>query len=160
MTKKFDMLYEATVNKTTEEVKKFMEKIETEYKKLFPKGWMNIRLDKGLGKEQLYLVFGIQPKEKWSSNLMDNDPGLQKMFIYGITSEGVGDKLEADMITGGSLTVKPEEGSYMAFGRVKFGWRKKSTGSLEDMEKHLINYFKKMKKVVEDNKDNLAHDIG
>jgi len=50
------------------------------------------------------------------------------------------------------------EGSYMAYGRVKFGWRKK-TGTPEQLLKHLDNYFKKMRKVVDANKDNLAHDI-
>lgn len=156
---KFNKLYESvTKTEPVAEVKELMDRIKSAYMKEFPKGWMNIKINKGLGDPSLYMMFGIQPEEKWSSKIKDNDPGLQQMFVYGVTDKEITDKIEADLFRGGSLTVKPEEGSHMAFGRVKFGWRKKK-GSIEQIEKHLVNYFKKMRKVVDENKDNLSHDI-
>lgn len=42
----------------------------------------------------------------------------------------------------------------MAFGRKKIGWRKK-TDTPEKIIVHFTNYFKKVKKVLMDNKDKL-----
>ena len=126
-----------------------LEKIGGMFKKEFPKGWYSA--SKGALSSAVEMAsFGIQPEKDWVNKIRDNDPAMHNLYV-----SPKGDKFEADVFRGGSLLVNPPEGSHLAFGSVKFGWRKK-TGSGDQILKHMQDYFKKMRKVVNDNKDNMS----
>ena len=138
-------------------VSEFISATEKAIRKSFPKSFLRIRSSKGLG-TSIDIAFTIgKDKSEWSMGIPENDPMLHKFMIAWnqftdntFTSE----KILAEINQGGSLTVQPEEGSYMAFGSIKIGWRKK-TATPDKIVKHFENYFKKAKKVLRDNKDKL-----
>jgi hypothetical protein len=78
------------------------------------------------------------------------------MIGWNSFTEGhfIKDKIVAELSVGGGIKVDPEPGSHMAFGRVKIGWRKK-TATPEKMIKGMQDYFKKMKKTLNDNRDRI-----
>jgi len=134
----------------------FIKKIEQSFKKNFSKGWF--RPSKGALGGGMYIKTGIQSESKHSGGIYENDPAYQIIALRGvIMGKPLPEKIEVDLSVGASLTIKPTEGSHMAQGRVKFGWRKK-TGTPEQILKHLDNYFGKMKKVFDANKDNMFED--
>jgi hypothetical protein len=138
-------------------VDEFIKKLESVAKKHFPKSYINIRATKNLG-SSIDFTFALgKDKSQWNMGIIHNDP-LHHLFHIGWNSfaEGVfiKDKIEADKNIGGSLTIKPEAGSHMAFGRVKIGWRKK-TAPPDKLIQHFDNYFKKMKQVLKDNIDKM-----
>jgi len=102
-------------------VDEFSEKVKKMFLKQFPKAWINGGWTRGLG-EFVAFSFGIQPKKKISHDIVQNDPGFQDIMIWnGVKDKTFKDKITAESNSGGSLMIKPEEGSYMAYGRVKFG---------------------------------------
>lgn len=137
-------------------VESFKDDLTAAFKSKFPEANFSIRYTEQL--KSLYIVFGVQSPDKWNSNIQNNDPSLHKLFIYGLDEGEFSDTLQLDIAQGGGLIVKPEEGSYYAYGRVKTGLRKKK-GSPEQVKKHLVNYFTKLRNTVEANRDNLAHEI-
>jgi len=131
----------------------FLKEIESEFKKNFSKGWFEP--SKGALGGGIYVKSGIQSKNEHSNGIKENDPAYQIIVFNGVElGKDLPEKFMVEVSTGGSLTVKPEEGSHMAQGRVKFGWRKK-TGTPEQILKHMKNYFSKMKKVYKANKSNM-----
>ena len=100
----------------------------------------------------------MKDKSKLSSGIAENDPAGHSWIVFGFDREGnfpEGKKLSMEIGRGGSLSVKPPEGSHLAQGRVKVGWRNKK-GSPEQLVKHFDNYMKKLKKAIEDNKEDLV----
>jgi hypothetical protein len=129
----------------------FIAAVSAAFKKHLPhgqiKGWFSDRLLPAVTFH--FLLQG--DKSKYVMNIARNDPAYHIAQVYGFDKEGnIKGKLEADVLTGGSLHVKPAPDSYMAFDSVKIGWRKK-TGTPEQVVKHFDNYFGKMKKVAKDN---------
>lgn len=157
-------IYEAymkVLNPVNEETKMsvsdFVSKLESTIKKIFPKSFIRVAASKNLG-SSIDVTFTLgKDKSQWENGIIHNDP-LHHKWMVGwnsfVEDSFVKDKIEAEISLGGSLTVEPEEGSHMAFGRVKIGWRKK-TSPPDKIIKHFENYFKKMKKVLMDNKDKL-----
>jgi len=133
-----------------------MSKLEAAYKSQFPKSFFSIRLDKGF-KESITMRFGVQPKSDWENGIFHNDPAASIMIIYGVQDGQLGEILEVRDAMGGSLLVKPTD-PHRAYGRVKFGWRKKK-GTPEQILKHMTNYFRKMRQVVNATRDQHAHKI-
>jgi hypothetical protein len=140
--------------KGSPEAEEFMAKIEDMYKKNFPKGMFMSGVRSILGGPFVSIVTGIQPKGKQSGGIIENDPAFQSFSIDLADDGSMPEKLSIDSRNGGSLATNPEKGSYMAMGRVKFGWKKK-TGNLAQILKHMDLYFKKMRSVVDANKDNI-----
>jgi len=139
------------------EAQKLAKRIKTEIEKSMPPGYVLVcEVRSSLGRKHIYLVTALEKdKSKWSNGIMMNDPALHKIIIYGVNEDDtLADKLEANIATGGKLMVKPDPGSHYAFGSVKFGWRKKK-GTPDQIVKHFGNYFKKVKKVIQDNKGRL-----
>jgi hypothetical protein len=56
--------------------------------------------------------------------------------------------------SGASFSVKPPEGSYLAYSRVKVPFRK-ITGSPEKIIDYIKKYFITFKKALQDNRDNI-----
>lgn len=113
-----------------------------------------------LGRKSIHVTTALEKDlSKVANRIRDNDRALQTFYIDGVNDDDtLKDKLTATISRGDSLTVKPEPGSYYAFGHVKFGWRKKS-GTPDQIVKHFGNYFKKVKKVIQDNKDMMPEGI-
>jgi hypothetical protein len=140
-------------------VSEFISSLESAIKKSFPKSLVRVQASKNLG-SSIGVTFALgKDKSEWANGIIHNDP-LHHVLMIG-WNEFAEDAFLKDKITldkpniGGSLKVLPEEGSYMAFGRVKLGFRKK-TAPPEGIVKHLGNYFKKVKGILKDNIDRLT----
>jgi hypothetical protein len=136
------------------EAKEFISKIETMYKKQFPKGMFNAGVRKSIGSPYISIEIGIIPREKQAHNIAMNDDGYHAFMMSLMNDGSMPEKLSIDANQGGSLKVKPEKGSHYAMGSVKFGWKKKS-GTLDQVLKHMDLYFKKMRSVVDANLENI-----
>jgi len=138
-------------------VDEFISKLTAEIKKQFPKSFVAARASTNLG-SSIHLQFALgKDKSEWSNGIIQNDALFHSWMIgWNSFTEGhfIKDKIEAELSVGGGLKVNPDEGSYMAFGRVKIGWRKK-TASPDKLITYFGNYFKKVKKVLKDNVDRL-----
>jgi hypothetical protein len=123
---------------------------------IFPKSLVQVQAGKSLGDPHVYILFAVgKDKSNWVNGILQNDISLTKAFIYGITPEGMmADRIEFDPFQGGGILVKPDPGSYMAFGNVKVGLRKK-TGSPEQVFKHIVNYFTKLRTALKANYDQI-----
>ena len=146
-----------TINEATMTVDEFTKNLESAIKKIFPKSYVYAKASTNLG-SSIHLTFTLgKDKSQWTNGIIQNDALFHSWMIgFNSFTEGhfIKDKIEADLSVGGGLKVEPEEGSHMAFGRVKIGWRKK-TAPPDKIIVHFSNYFKKVKKVLMDNKDKL-----
>lgn len=135
-------------------VEQFKKRVVEAYLKLFPDAWIYVNIKHILG-VNLGISFGIQNKKYHTNKIIDNDPSYHSILIQDIVDENTfQEKIEIDLNRGGSMSVKPIGKSFYAFERIKFGWRKK-TATPEKVIEHLIKYFGKMRKVIDDNKDRL-----
>lgn len=138
-------------------VDEFIKKLEDGVKKIFPRSFIQIYSGKNLGSSITFKFALGKDKSEWNNGIIHNDPLFHVWMIGWESFQDNGftkDKIPAELSIGGSLAVRPQEGSYMAQGRAKIGWRKK-TAPPDKIIQHFIAYFKKMKKVLVDNKDNL-----
>jgi hypothetical protein len=148
------MLNEAGQKMTVDE---FVKNLESTIKKIFPKSYINAKASTNLG-ASIHLTFAFgKDKSEWGNGIIENDLLFHRFMIgWNSFTEGhfIRDKIEAELSVGGGLKVEPDEGSHMAFGRVKIGWRKK-TAPPDKILTHFSNYFKKARKVLTDNKDRI-----
>jgi hypothetical protein len=138
-------------------VDEFIKSLEGAVRKIFPKSFVQIYASTNLGASITFKFALGKDKSEWANGIIQNDPLFHTWMIgWNSFTEGhfIKDKIEADLSVGGSLKIKPEEGSYLAFGRVKIGWRKK-TATPDKIIQHFENYFKKMQQVLKSNKDKL-----
>lgn len=115
--------------------------IEKEFKKLFPNGWIQY----GNNSTPFSFLFGVQKLDEISNGIKMNDYGYHKIFI-----ERKNNTYKATLLMGGKIHL----GNFYNRDSVKIGWRNKS-GDPTTIEKHLITYFKKLRKVVNKYKDEL-----
>jgi len=144
-----------TLNESLMTVDEFISKLESTIKKIFPKSFIKAYASTNLG-SSISLTFALgKDKTKWTNAIIQNDPLFHSWMIgWNSFTEGhfIKEKIQAEISVGGSLRVNPEEGSRMAYGRAKIGWRKK-TASPDKIIIHFENYFKKAKKVLKDSLD-------
>ncbi len=106
------------------------------------------------------LRFGIQEESKHRNGIIDNDAGFHSVIVYGFDNNGNStDDMEISSGTGGSICINAPEGSYACYGSVKTGFRRKNKATGEQVVKHLTNYFKKLKKVVNENRENIPFEV-
>jgi len=130
----------------------FCHSVETEFKKHYPESFITCGFYKGIGvAENLHVNFGLFSKEDWPNTIFENDPMSHKYLGHGGT-----DTFELVPLSF-NLAVNPSKDSYYAMERVKTGARKK-TGDLVALDKYFKNYFKKLKGIVKENKDNIYGD--
>ena len=94
--------------------------------------------------------FSIDKVNEFPNGMSGNDP-----LTFSFTSFAKGDSMEIFSISSW-LFIKPEEGSYMAYGRAKMATRKKKNIDLKGFEKHMLNQIDKVIKAMNDVK---AEDI-
>jgi len=106
------------------------------------------------------LGFGIQEESKHSNGIRQNDPSFHSVMIYGFDKEGNStNDMEVSSGTGGSILINPPKDSHLCYGRVKTGFRKKNKATAEQIVKHLTNYFKKLRKAIDDNRENIPFEV-
>lgn len=138
-------------------VSDFVKTLESSIKKIFPTSLISIKSATNLGASiHLYFALG-KDRSEWANGIIQND-SLYHLMMIGWNSftedHFIKDKIEAELTVGGRLKIDPQGGSRMAFDFVKIGWRKKKD-TPEKIINHIVNYFKKVKQVLMDNKDKL-----
>lgn len=154
---KIDLFLNTNLNESID-ADDFVTKIQKTISKIFSKSFVKVNLSKRLGKTiQISFLLG-KDKSEWINGIPENDPMKHMLFIW-LDRMGddniLPDKIGIELSQGGDLTVRPKEGSHLAYDRVKIGWRKK-TGTPEQILKHIDNYFKKAKQVLLKNKDRMS----
>jgi hypothetical protein len=126
-------------------------KIQTSYTETFTRGWIKFTQN---GNNFMYLSFGVQIPETIANKISQNDIGHHILGIHDI-GNGV---FSVDCLAGVGIYTKPEKGSFLAFGRTKAGWRKKTTTRETQIAEHVAAYFKRLEAVLlaEAAKDNLT----
>ena len=138
----------------------FIDAIKAAYLKVFPKGYIDGRVSNAF-KPSIYFEARLQGDiSKVANRIKQNDAAFQSWHVWDVGVDAanggeLADKMVAELGQGGSLMVAPAPGSHMAFESVKFGWRKK-VGDAQTLVKHYTNYFQKMKKVVDANRNRLS----
>lgn len=147
-----NVLYEAASYTTAADL---MPAIERTIRKHFPKSSLRVSFQPGL-KPSIQIVFAVAGgKDEVPSGIMQNDLSYTLVHLWGMNKEGnLEPTLRFDPSQGGSITVKPPEGSHLAFGSAKVGLRKKK-GTPEQVLKHIDTYFTKLLKTLKANKGNL-----
>jgi hypothetical protein len=129
-------------------------------KAIFPKSFVDVSFRKILGDNYISINFALGADEsEWANRIIDNDPSLTRISIDALDGElGEGitlpEKLDVRLARGGRLLVKPDS-PHLAFSAVKTGWRNKK-GTPEQITKHTINYFEKLKQTIKANLDNMT----
>ena len=150
----YNVLARSKADNPSGEAQKLAVRIRKEIERYMPPGAvLTCEVQKSLGEKAIYIVTALEKDiSKVPHKIWMNDRAFQKFFVYGVNEDDtLQGKLQAELIQGGKLLVKPEPGSHMAFGSVKFGWRKKS-GTPDQIVKHFGNYFKRVQKTIKDSK--------
>jgi len=143
-------------------IKEYINKLEKEIQKIFPKSLASVRLHKGL-MPSIVIVFGIgKDKSEWQNGILRNDPVVHKLSIFFEDISENGSLTETDLLPqvlsfdvsiGGRITIKATDG-FSAYSSMKTGIRKKK-GNPDQIFKHIVNYFKKLKTIWVNNLDKL-----
>ena len=140
-----------------ETAQEFVPMIEKTIKKHFPKSFIAVSFKNHLT-SHIGITFTVGSKSDWSNGIWQNDISATSMIIFNFEESGdIKNKLQLDPNMAGSFLVKPDEGSYMAYGRVKVPIRKK-TGTPEQILKSIDKYFSDLKKALKANKDKFHPD--
>ena len=132
------------------ETQNFCQAIEREFRKYFPKGFFECSKKKGIdGKPMYSYSFGlIGDINDVPNRIRGNDPMFHSGLIFI-----EGDQLELNPLQS-SLYTKPEPGSYLAMGTIKTRMRK-TKGDEAKLIKYFGNFFKKLRKIVDENKEDI-----
>jgi hypothetical protein len=120
------------------------ERLEAAYLKHFPNGWITVYASR-LGTTTHHVSFGILRRDAFPNGIAENDPGYMQLVVDG-------EELRLNSVLGSSLRIKPPAGSHLAFGSLKVPFRKSKKDPVAAAEK----FFAKLRKIVEENLDNLV----
>ncbi len=126
------------------EVEAFLADLEKAFRRHFPKGYFFARAGTNLGPHSIYIATATLPKGQQTNGIIQNDPSYNTFWMHDSFSEaGMHLRAKIEISQGGSLMVKPAPGSYMAFDRVKIGWRN-GTAKPSSIVKKFDQYFAKL----------------
>ena len=116
-----DYVNEANSNMKVDE---FINKLDSIISKHFPKSFVKVQKIERLGKSiDVFFTLG-KNKSEWINGIHENDP-LHHRFMVAWDSfkdnDFTKDKIQAELVVGGSLKVLPKPNSYLAFDSVKIG---------------------------------------
>jgi len=157
--KEITELNEATFNEVS--IKDWIKDLDKRLKSVFPKSAVIVKFSRNITPAVTIIFTMGKDKSEYPNGIWQNDPAGQSFLIFldrDIKSdeEDMPEKVTIDATgRGGSILVKPEEGSYMVYSSVKTGWRKK-TGSPSKIANYTEDYFKKLKQVWKANIKNLT----
>jgi hypothetical protein len=128
--------------------------LEDTVKKIFPKSFVLADFTTRLGASITLRFLLGKDKSEWSNGIPENDPLKQSLSIWLDKTPATDSLPEKVTIEnhGGSMTIKPQEGSRNAYDRIKLPWRKK-TDTPEKIVAHVKTYFERVMKIYKDNKD-------
>ena len=153
----------------------FAKELEKSIRKVFPKAYIISRYSGGIT-ESISVRFALgATKSDWPNGYIENDrlhhlfsimggfTPVEKSGPINILSKGASgegnnplvEKHTISLLIGGSL-FKP--GSGINGKKVKFGWKKK-TGDAATIVKHVEDYFRKVKKIMDENPDLMESDF-
>ena len=127
--------------------------IEQAVKKHFPDSYIKSKYSNNLG-PMITISFTLgKDKDEWANGIINNDPVKTALFVNGMNRDGsISGSLELTKHHG-DVMVKSKDRN-MAFDRVKVPFRK-TTGDPKAIVKAVDTYFSRLKKILQDNRDNL-----
>lgn len=124
-------------------------RVEDAVKSVFPKSHAQARVSSS---ESLFLSFSLAAnKQECTNGIIQNDPAFGHIWIYRRPDN----TYSVEAHTFGNLMVKPPEGSHLAYGRVKLGWRNFSGVSADAVVKKMTQAFEKAKAIMIENLDRM-----
>lgn len=151
-----DFIYESKQNRKESkwpEADKFLDYVEEEFRKNFPNGYYEAKAYNGLGSPTINVRFGIGYA---SNGIKENDNMYHSFMIHtSRDAEDFSGELEFSSLQGG-INTQPDPDTHYAMARVKTKLTNvKKNGSLAKFEKKMKAFFPKLKKLMQDNQDNL-----
>jgi len=148
----YNILQNDKIENVGGEAQKFVARIKKAIEANNPGYVIMCEVQKSLGHK--YIRIATTLRNEWYNGYAQNDKAYQTFFIWGVRDDdSLEEKVRVELNLGGKLHVKPAPGSRYC-DAVKFGWRNK-TGTPDQVVKHFETYFKKVKKVVEENQDRI-----
>jgi len=147
----------------TTEQETWAQKLQNEIQEIFPKSFVRCIVDNKSSFGGVWITLQMTLGGKGETEVtLHNDPMYGLFFIQNaqdrhgsFPSDGtMPEKIMVDTNIGGSLHVKPDQPSMYAYERVKLNWRKK-TGTPDVVAQYIVNYFKKAKEIIKENKERL-----
>lgn len=136
----------------------FTDKIEKAIKDSFPHSRAVADIGRMLGETHCVISFTLgADNSEYANGIINNDNCHHTIFIYGFDEQGNRKETLEVSSDSGSFYVKPVPGSYLAYSRVKTGWRNFKANEVKTVEK-IGNYFAKVKQLLNENFDNLTDD--
>lgn len=137
---------------------KFIDNVSGYFKKSFPNGTTSGGLRNTIGSDHIVFDFVLaNPKVT-----IHNDPVHISFLIQwgsGFGEQPLSLEEGAELqfnVSSSSISINPPKGSHLAMGRVKTPLTNvKKNGSLEKFDKKLKTYVPKLRKLFDENKDNL-----
>jgi len=133
-----------------ETAESFISKLNLSFTESFPNGFISTQIHRSLCKAdafKIYVVFTILPLGAQTNGIVENDPSLNKFFIYiGENLESLPESIQTDLFQGNRLYSPkgPQAGSE------KLGWRN-GKASAEKILKKFDLFFKKVRAMVDAN---------
>lgn len=134
------------------------DELEAKIRATFPDSFVNVKIGTGLSGGTISIGFLLgKDKTEWQNQIQHNDPARHSIMIFlgDKNTDIVPNNADVQLAQGGSISVKPPQGSYLAYGRVKTGWRN-FKGDGPTIVRKIDAYFKKLKEVIKDNVDNMV----
>jgi hypothetical protein len=147
----FDKTLNEDVSMTANEL---AEKIKLAIKEVFPNSYVVSKFSTSFY-PSIHVKFTLgKDQTEWSNGIIDNDPMIHDFTIDAegreLNSDGtLPEKVTIDTHRGGSISTAPTE-KYMAYGRLKLGFRKK-TDSPEKIVDYIKKYFSRAKEIIKQN---------
>lgn len=137
---------------TTDE---YVSELESVIKKHFPKSYVRVEYTNNIS-PSITITFAVGRKSDWTNGIFQNDPVSDRIFITGFNKDNtLKDNQTLSNKYAGSYVIAPEEGSYMAYRKVK-GLLRKATGSPEKIVKAVDSYYGKLKASMKSNIDKFS----
>jgi len=128
------------------EATQLAEMIQTAVLEVFPDSCVNATYDHNLG-HSICLRFGLGTKAEWANGIWQNDPAFSVFHIWLRDDGSVPDKISCESDTANTFWTGTE--------RIKVGYRKINS-SPEMMALKIAKYFKKLKTVLEENREKIS----
>lgn len=140
-----------------EQTQQMCDTLTTEIKKIFPDCGVSCKYTKFLGDGSIDLAFTFgKDSSEYSNGIINNDDFFNHINIRLVA----GNKWNAESSSAASFSRKPNKElpneKYLAYGRVKTGWRNFSTYDEQVVIKKIIEFYKKVKGLLIENKHQLT----
>lgn len=140
-----------------EQTQQICDTLTSEITKIFPESGVSCKYTKFLsdGSIDLNFTFGKDSSE-YSNGIINNDDFLNRINIRLVA----GNTWKVESSSAASFSRKPNKElpseKYLAFGRVKTGWRNFSTYDEKVVIKRIVEFYKKVKGLLIENKHQLT----